>query len=723
MESVTVQPSIFSEVDLEYFYNLPEVQQAKQQIDSKQQGVISFTIELTPIIRSILSEHFRINLDTVQSIPMRWIKGDTVPHIDTGSTTFDNTYLVYLTDSEGEFIIDNNSYSIQKGDGYIFSEGLYHGTMNTGSEPRLLLGPMSEEGTAVGIFGIGGDGGTTIYIRQSGSDVEYSADQTTWNTVFWPCLVTNTNTTLGLLHIEFITDITITAQYGYFLCGTGGAIQYGSSSLKTDGTRPIITIDNVLNYYSLIQNGGSGGNGENDIHVYNIEVRGINGSTLYNSGDESAGWIGFAYFGKGAINNYIINCSSTSDIIQYGGGIVGSYSGSEAGASLTIIGCSSSGEIGNYGGGIAGMNSGINGGSITCQSCWSTGAITDDAGGIIGKNAGINGGSCAITNCYSEGTIGISSGGICGSTSDGIISNCYSTGSVASQGGGIIGTGATSTVMNCYTTGNILDSLGGCIAGSGGTPTIINCYTTGTVTGGLGYIEGNSSTVPGTCFSEAKTGTPGIWNSVNANTVLQGIPMSIIGTTWVSSGVNQPYELYTMGYSPYTIENIVASALNRLHVVSLSAGNSTQSAIINGKVYTILDITNGDAGSYNTFSIDTNTGIISTTATTVPGVYTLYIRNNGSYNITEYTVTVTGSTISNATGELTVCCQTNVYSMNPQTSNYNNEIITHRQAGRVVDRDVDNFYVGIATGQRTAHSQPIFKSYYDYMQYLQGKHR
>ena len=139
MESVIVQSSIFSQADLEYIYNLPEVQRAKEQIDSKQQGFISFTIELTPTIRSILTERFGIDLFTVQSIPMRWIKGDTAPHIDTGSSTFDNTYLVYLTDSEGEFIIDNNSYSIQKGDGYVFSEGLYHGTTNTGSTPRLLL--------------------------------------------------------------------------------------------------------------------------------------------------------------------------------------------------------------------------------------------------------------------------------------------------------------------------------------------------------------------------------------------------------------------------------------------------------------------------------------------------------------------------------------------------------------------------------------------------------
>jgi hypothetical protein len=38
---------------------------------------------------------------------MRWIKGDTAPHIDVGQSTFTNTYLLYLNDSIGELIIDS----------------------------------------------------------------------------------------------------------------------------------------------------------------------------------------------------------------------------------------------------------------------------------------------------------------------------------------------------------------------------------------------------------------------------------------------------------------------------------------------------------------------------------------------------------------------------------------------------------------------------------------
>jgi len=85
------------------------------------------------------------------SIPMRWIKGDTPPHIDKGTDDFNNTYLMYLTDSAGNLIIDGQSYPINAGDAHIFNEGLSHSTINTGDSERLMIGPMSENGFHVGI--------------------------------------------------------------------------------------------------------------------------------------------------------------------------------------------------------------------------------------------------------------------------------------------------------------------------------------------------------------------------------------------------------------------------------------------------------------------------------------------------------------------------------------------------------------------------------------------
>jgi hypothetical protein len=81
---------------------------------------------------------------------MRWIKGDTAPHVDVGRSTFKNTYLVYLNDSPGELVIDSQTYPIEANTGFVFNEGVNHETHNTGNVPRLLLGPMNEFAQPVG---------------------------------------------------------------------------------------------------------------------------------------------------------------------------------------------------------------------------------------------------------------------------------------------------------------------------------------------------------------------------------------------------------------------------------------------------------------------------------------------------------------------------------------------------------------------------------------------
>jgi hypothetical protein len=85
---------------------------------------------------------------------MRFIKGDSKPHVDKGETSFENTYIIYLTDSEGEFIIGDETFQIKKGNAYVFSEGLSHETRGTNDTVRLAIGPMSESGFPVGIAGI-----------------------------------------------------------------------------------------------------------------------------------------------------------------------------------------------------------------------------------------------------------------------------------------------------------------------------------------------------------------------------------------------------------------------------------------------------------------------------------------------------------------------------------------------------------------------------------------
>jgi hypothetical protein len=66
--------------------------------------------------------------------------------------------LIYLTNSEGSFTLEDTSYPITENTGFVFSEGLEHMTQGTGSEPRLLVGPMNEFAQPVG-----GTPGITYY--------------------------------------------------------------------------------------------------------------------------------------------------------------------------------------------------------------------------------------------------------------------------------------------------------------------------------------------------------------------------------------------------------------------------------------------------------------------------------------------------------------------------------------------------------------------------------
>lgn len=144
---------ILDDAQIASFFALEEVQAAKHKIDAKKsEGSVYFTIAMTETIKSILKESFGLELPaTVKTIPMRWIKGDIKPHIDVGAANFDTTHLMYLTDSPGELVVGGTSYPITKGSAHVFPESVRHETINTGSEPRLLLGPMSEDGFAVGI--------------------------------------------------------------------------------------------------------------------------------------------------------------------------------------------------------------------------------------------------------------------------------------------------------------------------------------------------------------------------------------------------------------------------------------------------------------------------------------------------------------------------------------------------------------------------------------------
>jgi hypothetical protein len=140
--------NVFSSEEIDYLTESPEVMDAKSKLNNSR--VVYFTIPLTETIRNSIFNNFGLNLSNISEIPMRWIKGDTTPHIDVGSSKFEKTYLAYLNNNPGNFIIDGLSYPITANTAFVFDEGLRHMTQNTGEEPRLLLGPMNEFALQVG---------------------------------------------------------------------------------------------------------------------------------------------------------------------------------------------------------------------------------------------------------------------------------------------------------------------------------------------------------------------------------------------------------------------------------------------------------------------------------------------------------------------------------------------------------------------------------------------
>jgi len=468
----------------------------------------------------------------------------------------------------------------------------------------------------------------TVFLNYSAPNLRVKINDGVYTDITWPCTVQNTNPGGPTLKVLFENDATLSVANSYFICGSSN-IQFGSTALKTDGTRPVVTVDGLVNYPGLIQNGAVGVNGYANIHVYNLQVTLINGSTL----DMFGGWVGQAYFGRGATDVYFVNCSSDGDIGSSSGGIVGRDAGGDGGK-VTIIGCYSSGSIDSDAGGIAGYQAGYQGETII-QYSWSSGDIVGlQAGGIFGNAAGWAG-SATAENCFSTGGIlGIDAGGVFGK---------------------FAGAGAQANAINSYSRGNISGLNAGGIFGAraaefGGSTAANNCYSAGNVAGlnadGIyGDAEGGGASQANTYVAN------GTWSSVAANAALTGIPIaSPVGVTWANTALNQPYDLSTFGYTPYSRTNISVvggvPSLVQSHSQTVTAGASSSAAIISGLNYTILQKSRaGVVGAYPTITINSTTGVIVTTSRTQPGAYTLVIDNEvpgvtSGYGLTEVVLTV-----------------------------------------------------------------------------------
>lgn len=145
--NINMMHNILSSNEIADILNDPIVKTNKANL-SDAQKVVKFEFLLADDIKAKLASRLSIRL--AQTIPMRWIKGDTPPHTDKGEKQFSKTHLIYLTNSVGRLIIDGQSHPIAAGDAHVFSEGLEHCIVNTGNSERLMIGPMSETGFGVG---------------------------------------------------------------------------------------------------------------------------------------------------------------------------------------------------------------------------------------------------------------------------------------------------------------------------------------------------------------------------------------------------------------------------------------------------------------------------------------------------------------------------------------------------------------------------------------------
>jgi len=193
---MSVFTNFFQAEDIEILHELPEVLQAKSELTDVNKKV-SFYITPTERIRNAISTQLGLNLTDVDKIPMRWIIGDTESHIDTGTSKFSNTYLMFLNDSPGELVLDNTSYPITQNTAFVFNEGIVHQTINTGGVPRLLLGPMNELGEPVGAPS------AILYYANESDAINYSN----------PIAYSSTYYTLGNVSYEFDSESRPIAGY------------------------------------------------------------------------------------------------------------------------------------------------------------------------------------------------------------------------------------------------------------------------------------------------------------------------------------------------------------------------------------------------------------------------------------------------------------------------------------------------------------------------------
>ena len=137
-------------------------------LNNSSDGRTNTTISVSDALKQKIDTAFGFTLP--EDIPISIFNGDTLEHVDcfvddNGKTSkeFINTYVLNLTSNVGQFKIEDNSYPLNEGTLYMFSENTIHSTINTGDNMRLSIGPCNENGQSVmlqAVEHVAGDGGS-----------------------------------------------------------------------------------------------------------------------------------------------------------------------------------------------------------------------------------------------------------------------------------------------------------------------------------------------------------------------------------------------------------------------------------------------------------------------------------------------------------------------------------------------------------------------------------
>ncbi len=437
------------------------------------------------------------------------------------------------------------------------------------------------------------DGGSiNIKLNTSNTNtIDYNQNGGAYTSISsWPLTFTNTLVSNLTLTVTIIGSLTISnSTTGTGSSGTDVYFITGSNKINIIGSSSPININNITNYLGLIKSS----DGNTNINIENI---GIN-----------------------------VTSSTLPSVSPFGGWVCQLGTGQNSG-SVTVKNCYSNGPINFQCGGICAPFGGAQNGSLILTNCYSTGIMTSTScGGICGSNSGINatsGGYCEAISCYYNQNISQNnSGGIFG----------YRSGRNGS--GLIIG---TVKATNCYTTGNITSSTaGGIFASESSTGTsATNCYSLGTVvTSGTSIFGSSSAGTTLNCYG--LNGAP--WADATAQTILTNGPTSSDpkGTIWSGIATDTPWIPTSFSYSPYS------GYPNTTYNQTIVQGQSTNTPLTQPVTtyYLISSINEGVPSTVEpTISINSSTGVISTTALTPVSTYNIQVISGTTDPITSSTL-------------------------------------------------------------------------------------